>query len=154
MPNDEFSTLAYQLEDFTRTVLAASRLRSPDLRRVLAFVAKVSQVAEQALQDVIAVLVDIKYLAAEDLDSAQIRELLKQVEMLTVRSRYRDVEEICSRLHHLSDQYHHQIAPLLGDLPRSNDWGGMFGLINEHEGRLISLVPLPCKLAFSHGREV
>jgi hypothetical protein len=89
---------------------------------------------------VIAVLVDIKYLAAEDLDSAQIRELLKQVEMLTVRSRYRDVEEICSRLHHLSDQYHHQIAPLLGDLPRSNDWGGMFGLINEHEGRLISLV--------------
>jgi hypothetical protein len=140
MRKEEFGTLAHELEDFTRTVLAAKQLRSPDLRRVLSFVAKVSQVAEQALQDVIAVLVDIKYLAPEDLDSARIRELLKQVEMLTIRSRYRDVEEICSRLHHLSDQYHHQIAPLLGDLPRTNDWAGMFGLINEHEGRLINLV--------------
>jgi hypothetical protein len=140
MQNEPFNALAHELQDFTNSVLSIQRLNSPDLRRVLAFIAKVSQVAEQALQDVVAVLVDIKYLTAADLDSSRIRELQKQIELLTVRSRYRDVEEICSRLHHLSDQYHQQIAPLVSGVQDGYSWQGIFGLINEHEGRLITLV--------------
>lgn len=140
MTNRPFNSLAHELQDFAKSVLADRRLQSPDLRRVLGFIAKVSQVAEQALQDTVAVLIEIKYLTAEDLGSSRVRELQKQIEMLTVRSRYRDAEEICSRLHHLSEQYNEQIAPLVGGLARDHDWQGIFGLINEHEGRLITLV--------------
>jgi hypothetical protein len=140
MQNEPFNALAHELQDFTNSVLAIPRLNSPDLRRVLAFIAKVSQVAEQALQDVIAVLVDIKYLTPADLSSSRLHELQKQIELLTMRSRYRDVEEICSRLHHLSDHYHRQIAPLVSGIQDGHGWQGIFGLINEHEGRLIMLV--------------
>ena len=137
---DSFNSLAEELRDFAATVVAGTNLEAPDLRRVLAFVAKVSQVAEQALQDVVMVLVDIKYLEPKDLNSSRIIDLQKQIELLTVRSRYRDVEEICSRLHHLSDQYRQQIAPLVGTVADAQGWHGMFGLLNEHEGRLINLV--------------
>lgn len=140
MQNEPFNALAHELQEFTNSVLAIQRLNSPDLRHVLAFIAKVSQVAEQALQDVVAVLVDVKYLTAADLNSSSVHELQKQIELLTVRSRYRDVEEICSRLHHLSDQYHQQIAPLVSGIQDGHSWQGIFGLINEHEGRLITLV--------------
>ncbi len=99
-----------------------------------------SQVAEQALQDILTVLIDIKYLEPADINSSRINTLQKQIDLLTARSRYRDVEEICSRLHHLSDQYREQIAPLVSDLADAHGWQGMFGLINEHEGRLINIV--------------
>lgn len=140
MQSEAFNALAHELQDFTSSVIAIRRLNSPDLRRVLAFIAKVSQVAEQALQDVVAVLVEIKYLTPADLNSSRIHELRKQIELLTVRSRYRDVEEICSRLHHLSDQYHQQIASLVSGIQDGHRWQGILGLINEHEGRLIMLV--------------
>jgi hypothetical protein len=100
----------------------------------------VSHVAEQAFQDVVAVLIEIKYLTPVDIHSTRVRELQKEVELLTVRSRYRDAEEICSRLHHLSEQYHQQIAPLVMGVADAHGWQGIFGLINEHEGRLIMLV--------------
>jgi len=139
MPQEGLS-LAEELQDFTAAVITRGHLNAPDLRRVLSFIVKVSHVAEQAFQDVVAVLIEIKYLTAADLLSSRVRELQKQVELLTVRSRYRDVEEICSRLHHLSDQYHQSIAPLLSGISDSHSWHGIFGLINEHEGRLITLV--------------
>jgi hypothetical protein len=140
MAQQPFNALADELQDFTTAVVTKAHLNAPDLRRVLSFIAKVSHVAEQAFQDVVAVLIEIKYLTPADLDAQKNRDLQKQLELLTVRSRYRDVEEICSRLHHLSDQYHEQIAPLVSGVGDAHSWGGIFGLINEHEGRLISLV--------------
>ena len=135
-----FTSLAEELQDFTATVVTNPNLEPPELRRVLAFIAKVSQVAEQALQDILPVLIDIKYLAPADINSPRITDLQKQIDLLTVRSRYRDAEEICSRLHHLSDQYREQIAPLVNTLAGAHEWQGMFGLLNEHEGRLINIV--------------
>lgn len=132
--------LVRELNDLTETALLRARLEPPDLRRVLAFTAKVSQVADQAFQDVLAVLIEVKYLAASDLRPDRIRDVRKQVELLTARSRFRDAEEICSRLHHLGDQYQSQIAPLLAGVTDTHSWQGVFGLINEHEGRLIMLV--------------
>lgn len=139
MPKSGFAALANELQEIANTAVTA-KLNAADLRRVLSFVAKVSNVAEQAFQDVVPVLVEIKYLRPEDINSGRIREIQMQVELLTNRSRYRDAEEICSRLHHLSDQYQEKIAPLLGNVASTHDWRSVFGLIDEHEGRLIHLV--------------
>jgi hypothetical protein len=140
MSQETFGALAAEVQDLAGAVVAKSHLPAADLRHVLSFIAKVTSVAEQAFQDVVSVLVDIKLLTPDDLASGQIREIMRSVELLTLRSRYRDAEEICSRLHHLGDQYRTQIQPLLrGDLDVGR-WGGVFGLINEHEGRLIMLV--------------
>lgn len=141
MPNrDPFGELVKELQGLTTAAMTRAHLNGPDLRRVLGFIAKVSHVAEQAFQDVLTVLVDVKYLTPEDLDRATLIDLQKRVELLTVRSHYRDVEEICSRLHHLEDQYQEHIAPLLQGVVNAGGWEGVFGLINEHEGRLIHLV--------------
>ena len=135
-----FNALADELQEFATAVVTQAQLEAPELRRVLSFIAKVSQVAEQAFQDVAVALIEIKYLAPSDLNSKRISELQKQVELLTVRSRYRDAEEICSRLHHLSEQYNQQIQPLVRGVADGDNWGGLLGLIDEHEGRLILLV--------------
>jgi hypothetical protein len=139
MPDQPLNALAVELQDFTTAVVTRAHLNAPDLRRVLSFIAKVSHVAEQAFQDVVVVLVEIKYLTPNDVQPERIRELRKQVDLLTAQSRYRDVEEICSRLHHLTDQYH-QFKPLLSSVADTQAWQGMLGLIEEHEGRLIHFV--------------
>ena len=136
---DPFNSLTEELRDFTELVSDGS-LSPPKLRRVLIFVVKVSQVAEQAIQDIVTVLIDIKYLDTADLDTSRLRDLRKRIDLLTVRSRCRDVEEICSRLHYLSEQYVEKIAPLVKNVADAQGWQGMFGLLNEHEGRLINLV--------------
>lgn len=140
MYQQPFNQLADELQDFTNVVITKAHLDAPSLRKVLSFIVKVSNVAEQAFQDVLTVLIDIKYLSEEDIQSRKIIELQKQIEFLTVRSKYRDVEEICSRLHHLTDQFQNGLAPLLKDVTNAYSWEGIFGLINEHEGRLINLV--------------
>ena len=59
---DTFSSVVDELQDLTATAVMHSRLSAPDLRRALSFIAKVSQVAEQAFQDVVAVLIELKYI--------------------------------------------------------------------------------------------
>src|SRR5512132_43484 len=130
MSRDPFTELADDLQYLATTVVKRANLSAPDLGRVLGFVAKVSHVVEQAFQDVLPILIDIKYLIPEDIHLRRIRDLQKEVELLTVRSRYRDVEEICSRLHHLSDQYRTQIAPLVAGIPEADSWRGVFRLID------------------------
>ena len=90
---DPFQDLAHELCEFTGTVVDHAALAAPDLRRILAFVAKVSHVLEQALRDVLAVLIEVKYLTPDDLGSKQVVTLRKEVDLLTVRSRYRDAED-------------------------------------------------------------
>ena len=140
MANQEFNLLAKELNDFTVAALTRAHLAGTDLRRVLGFVVKVAHVVEQALQDVLVVLIDIKHLTPEDIKSNRLVEMKKQVDLLTVQSRYRDAEEICSRLHHLSDQYRQQIAPLVAGIYEEGEWGGLFSLLGEHEGKIIRMV--------------
>ena len=78
-------------------------LSGADLRRVLSFLAKVAQVVDQAFQDVYSVLIELKYLSIRDLYTGRATELRKQLDMIQARSRYRDAEEICSRLYHQSN---------------------------------------------------
>ncbi len=137
---EPFGELVRELRDFAGTAVYSAHLRPADLRRVLSFTSKVSQVADQAFQDVLAVLIEVRFLKIDDLRTGRVIDVQKQVELLTLRSRYRDAEEICSRLHHLSDQFRDHIVPLLTGVDEGNQWQSLFGLINEHEGRLIELV--------------
>jgi hypothetical protein len=136
---DPFNSLTEELRAFT-VVVSDGSLSPPNLRRVLIFVVKASQVAEQAIQDIVTVLIDIKYLDIADLDTSRLRDLQKRIDLLNVRSHCRDVEELCSRLHYLSEQYVEKIAPLVKHIADAQGWQGMLGLLNEHEGRLINLV--------------
>ena len=57
MPQESFNALAEELQDMATTVVTRAHLNAPDLRRVLSFIAKVTHVAEQAFQDVVAILI-------------------------------------------------------------------------------------------------
>src|ERR1043165_4304146 len=94
---EPFNVLANELQDFTIAAVTKAQLNAPDLRRVLRFIVKVSQIAGDAIDDIIGLLIEIKYLTPQDVNPSKIRDLQKQIDLLTMRSRYRDVEEICSR---------------------------------------------------------
>ncbi len=141
MPDDnQFQALSSQILRMAHSVTTQTDVPNADLRRVLNFLDKLVQVVDQAFRGLYTILVDIKLLDDGDIGSGQIQSIRRDLEMVSARSWYRDVEEICSRLHHLSDSYGQNIAPIVGGLAQSNEWGEIFQLMDEHEGRIIRIV--------------
>lgn len=139
MQQDELREIVLQ---FTRLVESATKddkLNDSTLRRLLEFVAQVILVLEQAYQDAYGLLVEIKLLP-DDVDAAAVRALRERVGVLTARSHYRDAMEICSRLGYLRHQFESDIEPLLGTRVRSDEWRQLLYLIDDREGRVISLI--------------
>lgn len=132
--------IVLQLEEMVGASATNRALSGADLRRVLSFLAKVAQVVDQAFQDVYSVLIELKYLSIRDLYTGRATELRKQLDMIQARSRYRDAEEICSRLYHLKEQAEEQLRPLIDTTGSSERWWHVFSLIEEREGRIIMLV--------------
>lgn len=137
---EELDRLVDQLSDMAETAARDENISNPDLRRTLRFLSKVIQVVEQAFQDVLSTLIEFKYITADDLNSGRLNQLAKELDLLQSRSRYRDAEEICSRLHHLGDYYRAEISPITDQLPNNQSWLEVFRLLDEYEGRIIGLV--------------
>jgi hypothetical protein len=136
----ELDHLTGQLGSMTSVVVGDARIAAPDVRTVLRFITKVVQVADQAFQDVYAVLIDIQFLQESDLTTGHIVEVRRSLALLMARSRYRDAEEICSRLHHLAEEYAQSIKPIVVDVADPRAWSDIFGLLNEYEGDIIMMV--------------
>jgi hypothetical protein len=112
-----------------------------DLRALLVFVSQVIQVVGQSFDEVVGILVDVSLLDPEDLQNQeQMTDLRRRVGLLTARSHYRDAAEICSRLQHLKERFEQSVRPKVAHLPEFSGWAGVFGLIDEREGRIIQLV--------------
>jgi hypothetical protein len=129
-----------QLGDMAAAAVADQSIDKAELRAVLRFLSKVTQVVEQAFQDVLALMIEFKYVTDEDLQSGRVHELAKDLELLEARSHYRDAEEICSKLHHLEEIYVERIKPITQHLSEDAAWWAVLSLLDEHEGRIILLV--------------
>lgn len=95
-----FTKLVDQLERLAQTATIDNALQS-ELRQLLTFLTVFVQVADQPFSDVLAVLIEFKYLTVQDYRVGKVREPNKELEPLTSCSKYGDAEEICSHLHHL-----------------------------------------------------
>jgi hypothetical protein len=104
------------------TVSTDAHLENAAVRRTLSFITQVILVVEQAFQDVLTVLIDVKYLESSPNLQVELRELRKRVELLTARSHYRDAAEICSRLKHLRENYDTFIRPAVQKLDGFSNW--------------------------------
>lgn len=138
--NGELSEVVNQIEDLAYSVAGSQAVDATELRRVLGFVTKVVQVVDHAFQDVLALLIELTYVTAADLREGRLQELSKAMDLLVARSRYRDAEEICSRLHHLREQFEEWIAPTIQHLDCADRWQSALWLLEEREGRIIMLV--------------
>ena len=130
--------LANQLDGMTRSAVADQRIVDADLVPVLRFIGQVVVLVQQAFGDVLASLIEFSYLRAEDLREPRRTELLSSIDNLLARSRYRDVEEICSRLHSLSELFDQAVRPKLGRLAEESEWGQVFELLDKYEGAIIA----------------
>lgn len=137
MPERE---LAEQLDGMAGSAVADRRISDSDLVPVLRFIGQVAVLVQQAFDHVLASLIELSYLKAEDLQEPRRTELLSSLDSLVSRSHYKDVEEICSRLHSLSDLYAQAVRPRLGSLADASQWGVVFRLLDEHEGAIITMV--------------
>jgi hypothetical protein len=137
--NRDLQPLVREIDALVASV-SLSPLEDAEVRRTLRFLSQVIMVVEQAFQDVLALLVEVKYLAPSDLGTATFTNLRKQVDLLTARSHYRDAAEVCSRLRHLRSVFDDSVRPALDRLPHAGDWGGVLGLIEDREGRIILLI--------------
>jgi hypothetical protein len=142
MPSEQnLQIVVDQLKDMASSVAANKTMPSPDLRRVLRFITKVVQVVDQAFRDVYATLIDVKYLTLEATrDATRLQQIQRDVELLRARDRYRDAEQICTRLHELRQQYDREIAPLVAHLDQQGAWAQVFRLLDGCEGEIINLV--------------
>lgn len=135
----EFDEVVGQIRHAVASVGLDRGLGDDDLRDVLAFLVKVSQVVDQAFQDVLTLAIELAYLDP-CAPSQRLTQLQKELELLTARSHYRESLEICSRLKHLKEQFDEHIRPALGTVADEAEWRQLFWLIEDREGRLIELV--------------
>jgi hypothetical protein len=132
--------LASQIRDMTKTAVADQRIGDQDLVPILEFIGSVVLVVEQAFTTIYTQLIKLSHARPEDLLEPRRTQLLESLDSVLERSRYRDVEEICSRLHHLSDHYSAAIRPKLGHLESESEWAQVFALLDEYEGHIVMLV--------------
>lgn len=101
---DQLKSLVNQLQVVVTTVKNDTSINKMDLRRVLTFINKVIMVVDQAFQNVLVVFDNVRYLkdhgSNEEYDHIQ-----KEIQALSARDRYRDVELICGRLSVLKECY-------------------------------------------------
>ena len=136
----QLQALSVQILRMAQSAAAQPDLSNADLRRVLNFLVKLVQVVEQAFQGIYTILVDVKLLGDDEIGSGQVKSIRRDLEMVSSRSWYRDAEEICSRLHHLSENYRESIAPIVDSLARREEWNEILHLMDEHEGHIIGIV--------------
>lgn len=136
----ELERVVQQLEDIVSTAASDTNVSDYDLRRVLSFIAKVVHVVDQAFADVYSLLVEFKYLSLDDKESGRLDQLRKELDLIQARSRYRDAEEICSRLHHLRSHYEDQLQGVVTSIGDPNKWREVFWIVEEREGRIIRMV--------------
>lgn len=136
----ELTKLAQQILLMTESATSDRHVAGRELRQLLRFITKMVQVVDQAFQNVYLTLTEIKLLRPTDLGTDAIMDIERDLELIFSRSWYRDTEEICSRLHHLTQLYHQQVAPIVSKLDQHETWQQVFYLIDEYEGRIIFLV--------------
>jgi len=105
-------------------------LTAPDVQRILRFFSRVTLVVDQALEDVLALSIDLSYIRASGLAENRIIDFQREMDVLVFRRHYHDMEEICSRLRMLRQQYEVQIRPLLRDVSTA-EWADLCSLIDE-----------------------
>ena len=140
MTQDSLRPLVVDIEGLARTVLADPRVQGGDLRRVLAFIANVAKVVDTSFQDVLAVLIELKYLTEDDLHSGRILHVRKQLDQVTATSTFRDAWQICDQLRYLREQYDEHIGPIVAHLEHPGEWAHIFTLIHEYEGAIVKRV--------------
>ena len=140
MNNYTFHRITDDVEGFKNAILSDKSLELLDIQRILRFVVKIVQILEQVFEDVAVVLIEVKHLSEEDIRPERIRDLLKQIDLLTSRGHFRNAEDVCGRLHFLSGQYKESIEPLLVMNTNVYKWRSVFNLIEEHEGLLIASI--------------
>jgi hypothetical protein len=132
--------LVEQIGALVRAVASDTSVPEVELRQVLRFLTKVCQVVDQAFEDVLGLLTELQFLTDADVRSGRAATLETELEMLLARSRYRDAEEICSRLSHLRTQFDEQIRPILQGVSDTDRWRELLYLIEDREGDIIELV--------------
>jgi Effector-associated domain 11 len=136
------SDLINQLKLMTQAVIDSANIDVTDSRKVLRFISKLTQVINQAFNNIFPILIEVSLLRDSDLGSDKIQELRREVKLLTSRDYYRDVQLICGQLNELQAQYRDNIEPIINNFTavQKNEFREVFYLIDQHEGYLIRIV--------------
>jgi hypothetical protein len=129
--------IASELREMARSAIA-SNAAPFELRRVLRFVSQVVQVVDQCFANVFGLLIELRYLTADDLTQGRHRALLKELELVVSNSYFRNSLEVCSRLRYLEQMYQQSIEPIVRKKGLDTAaWGAVLRLLNEHEGAIV-----------------
>jgi hypothetical protein len=137
---NDLNLLAQHILQMTQAATTDAHVADRDLRQVLRFIVNLVQVVDQAFQNVCLTLIDIELLKPEDLGTQTIKQIERDVKLVTTHSWYRESSEICSRLHHLAQFYNEQVEPVVNKLAQPQAWQEVFKLIDQYEGRIIGMV--------------
>jgi hypothetical protein len=136
------SDLINQLKLMTQAVIDSANIDVTDSRKVLRFISKLTQVINQAFNNIYPILIEVSLLRDSDLGSNKIQDLRREVKLLSARDYYRNVELICGQLNELQAQYQANIEPIIGHFTsdQKKQFREVLYLLDQHEGYLINMV--------------
>jgi hypothetical protein len=137
--DERVQDIVVQLEEMATSATVSQSISAEELRCVLQFISKVIQVLDGVYEDMFAILLDFKYLTDADVLSGRLMVLRKNLDSLRAKSHFRDAEEICSRLRHISMYYQNDVRPILvkNQIDQSTEWSEVLALIDEYEGKIM-----------------
>jgi Effector-associated domain 11 len=136
------SDLINQLKLMTQAVIDSANIDVTDSRKVLRFISKLTQVINQAFNNIYPILIEVSLLRDSDLGSDKIQDLRREVKLLSARDYYRNVELICGQLNELQAQYQANIEPIISHFTdvQKKEFKEVLHLLDQHEGYLIGMV--------------
>jgi hypothetical protein len=131
--------LATEVSTIAQTAFDTRETKPTEASGVLKFISQLVQVVDDALGEVMATLIDFKYVTPDDLRSGWPARTAALEKLLTGRS-YRAAADICDRLRELERRYDQIVAPIVADVSDVANWSGVFTLLQQHEGGIVTLV--------------
>jgi hypothetical protein len=131
--------LATDVSAITQTVFSNGTAKPDEARNVLKFISQLVQVVDDALGEVMATMIDFKYVTPNDLRSDWGTRTAALEKLLTGRT-YRAAADICDRLEALEQRYYEHLAPTIEEVSNVESWNRVFSLLQQHEGGIVRLV--------------
>ncbi len=131
--------LAADVSAITQTAFDRSSTKPTEARDVLKFVNRLVQVVDDALGEVMATLIEFKYVTPDDLTTGWSSRTAALEQLLTTRT-YRQAADICDRLRDLETYYDEQLASIVDEVSDINAWTRVFPLLHEHERGIVTVV--------------
>lgn len=130
-----FENINRLAKEMDNLAVVAKSSHNPELQKeVQSFVESVKKEVDKGFADVHQILAEVAYLKDSEVNQDKIRELQKGLSDTYAKDKFKNLLQICDRLHVLAERYRDKIEPFVKSEFQLDNSSQLFWLLHKHEG--------------------